>query len=79
MADYINVQINSDNETCLGSAVIQEQVTDVINVGYYLSAMRLFADHGIEDFSDNAMDMDAQKHILIVDDSPFFRNMLAQF
>ncbi len=79
LEDYINVQINSDNETCLGSAIIQGKATDVINVGYYLGQAYgdWFADHGIEDFSENPDLMDTQKRILIVDDSPFFRNMLA--
>jgi len=79
LEDYINVQINSDNETCLGSAVIQGQATDVINVGHYLGKAYgdWFADHGIEDFSEDSDEMDTQKRILIVDDSAFFRNMLA--
>ena len=79
MEDYINVQINSENETSLGSAIINGQATDVINVGYYLGRAYgdWFADHGDEDFLDNAEIMDKQKRILIVDDSPFFRNMLA--
>lgn len=79
LEDYINVQINSDNEACLGSAIIDGQATDVISVGYHLSRAYAdwFADHGIEDFSDDAENMDMQKQVLIVDDSPFFRNMLA--
>jgi two-component system chemotaxis sensor kinase CheA len=58
--------------------VIQGHATDVINVGYFLSKAYgdWFADHGVEDFSDEADEMDSQKHLLIVDDSPFFRNML---
>lgn len=79
MEDYINVQINSNDETCLGSAVINGKATDVINVGYYLAQAYgdWFADHGEEDFSENPALMDMQKRVLIVDDSPFFRNMLA--
>jgi two-component system chemotaxis sensor kinase CheA len=79
LEDYINVQINSDNEACLGSAIIDGHATDVINVGYYLTQAYgdWFADHGEEDFSDDEEFMDEQKKILIVDDSPFFRNMLA--
>jgi two-component system chemotaxis sensor kinase CheA len=78
MEDYINVQINSSKDVSLGSAVINGKATDVINVGYYLSKAYgdWFADHGDEDFSDEGA-MDTQKRILIVDDSPFFRNMLA--
>jgi two-component system chemotaxis sensor kinase CheA len=78
MEDYINVEINSDNETCLGSAIIDGKATDVINIGYYLSQSYgdWFADHGDEDFSESG-DMDSQKRLLIVDYSPFFRNMLA--
>jgi two-component system chemotaxis sensor kinase CheA len=79
MEDYINVQLNSNDETCLGSAIINEKATDIINVGYYLCRAYpdWFADHGEEDFSMNTNVMDTQKRVLIVDDSPFFRNMLA--
>lgn len=79
MEDYINVQINADSESSLGSAIIDGQATDVISVGYYLSRAYAdwFSDHGIEDFADNSKEMDKQKQILIVDDSPFFRNMLS--
>jgi two-component system chemotaxis sensor kinase CheA len=79
MEDYINVQLNSSDETKLGSAIINETATDVINVGYYLNKAYpdWFADHGEEDFSSDADAMDLQRRVLIVDDSPFFRNMLA--
>lgn len=78
LEDTINVQINSDQASCLGSAIINEKATDIINVGYYLNQAYddWFANHGEEDFSENPDDMDAQKRVLIVDDSPFFRNML---
>ena len=77
--DYINVQIDSDNDSCLGSAVIDGRATDVISVGHYLGLAypEWFSDHGDESFSDNAGAMDNQKQVLIVDDSPFFRNMLS--
>jgi two-component system chemotaxis sensor kinase CheA len=79
MEDYINVQVNSENDSCLGSAIINGQATDVISVGYHLGRAYKdwFSDHGFEDFSDDAKNMDVQKQVLIVDDSPFFRNMLA--
>lgn len=79
LEDYINVQLNSNDETCLGSAIINGKATDVINVGHYLQTAypEWFADHGEEDFSEKSNLMDTQKRVLIVDDSPFFRNMLA--
>jgi len=79
LEDYINVEINSDDELSLGNAIIDGKATEVINVGYYLGQAYSdwFANHGSEDFADDAIDMDSQKRILIVDDSPFFRNMLA--
>jgi len=77
--DAINVQLNSDNDSKLGSAIIDGKATDVINVSHYLKSAYAdwFADHGQEDFSDNPHEMDGMKRLLIVDDSPFFRNMLA--
>jgi two-component system chemotaxis sensor kinase CheA len=79
MEDFINVQINSENDSCLGSAIINGQATDIISVGHYLGLTfgDWFADHGTEDFSDDSSTMDAQRSILLVDDSAFFRNMLS--
>lgn len=74
--DYINVQINAETPCFLGSAVIKDKATDVIDVGHFLNAAypNWFKNHGDEAF--DADDDAAIKHVLLVDDSPFFRNML---
>lgn len=75
--DYINVQISSDRAGFLGSSIIRNKATDVIDVGYYLKRAYKdwFKDHGEEDF--DREDMKRSRRILVVDDSPFFRNMLS--
>ncbi|MBU6234556.1 MAG: hybrid sensor histidine kinase/response regulator [Alphaproteobacteria bacterium] len=74
--DYINVQITSDRPGFLGSSIIRGNATDIIDVGYYLKGAYKdwFKDHGDEDF--DREDMKRLRRVLIVDDSPFFRNML---
>jgi len=75
--DDINVQINSDRPGFLGSSIIRGKATDIIDVGYHLKTAYAdwFKDHGDEDFDQD--DMKRSRRILVVDDSPFFRNMLA--
>ncbi len=74
--DTINVQINSDRDGYLGSAIIRNKATDIIDVGSYLKSAYKdwFKDHGEEDF--DREDMKRARRVLVVDDSPFFRNML---
>lgn len=74
--DVINVQINSDRPGYLGSAIIRGKATDVIDVSSFLKGAYKdwFKDHGEEDFERE--DMKRLRRVLIVDDSPFFRNML---
>jgi two-component system chemotaxis sensor kinase CheA len=74
--DYINVQITSDREGFLGSAIIRGAATDIIDVGFYLKSgyKDWFKDHAEEDFDRD--EMKSSRRILVVDDSQFFRNML---
>lgn len=74
--DYINVQITSERNGFLGSTIIRGHATDIIDVGHYLknAYKDWFKDHGEEDF--DREEMKRSRRILIVDDSPFFRNML---
>ncbi|HEY8964626.1 MAG TPA: hybrid sensor histidine kinase/response regulator [Alphaproteobacteria bacterium] len=75
--DNINVQINSDRNGFLGSTIIHGRATDIIDVGYHLKTAYKdwFKDHGDEDF--DREDMKRLRRVLVVDDSPFFRNMLS--
>jgi len=75
--DNINVQLNSARAGFLGSSIIRGRATDIIDVGYHLKAAHKdwFKDHGNEDF--DREDMKRLRRVLVVDDSPFFRNMLS--
>ena len=70
--EHLNIEVTSSQEGILGSAVIKEQATEVIDVGHFLPMA--FADW----FSRKEIrpSVTAQS-ILLVDDSAFFRNMLA--
>ena len=76
LEEKINVQITSENNFgLLGSAIIHGQATDVIDVGHFLSIAH--SDwFGVK--SDGKFGKKTTpKKILLVDDSPFFRNMLS--
>jgi two-component system chemotaxis sensor kinase CheA len=70
--ERLNIEVAGAQEGILGSAVIKGQATEVIDVGHFLPMA--FADW----FSRKEMrpSMAAQS-VLLVDDSAFFRNMLA--
>ena len=74
--ERINVQITSENNFgLLGSAIIHGQAMDVIDVGHFLSIAHSdwFGAKSDGKFEKKGK----QKKILLVDDSPFFRNMLS--
>ena len=70
--ERLNIEVAGSSEGILGSAVIKGQATEVIDVGHFLPMA--FADW----FSRKEMrpSLSAQS-VLLVDDSAFFRNMLA--
>ncbi|MFH1158172.1 MAG: chemotaxis protein CheW [Pseudomonadota bacterium] len=74
--EVVNVQITSENDFgLLGSAVIHGQAMDVIDVGHFLSIAHpdWFGAKGGAKFEQKG----GAKKILLVDDSPFFRNMIS--
>ncbi len=81
MEEHIDVQLSSSQTGLLGSAIINGQATDVVNIGDFLNNINKdwFKDH-----DDTPFDVDGsgefsgktKKKLLLVDDSPFFRNML---
>ncbi|OUR75780.1 hybrid sensor histidine kinase/response regulator [Alphaproteobacteria bacterium 46_93_T64] len=72
--DHLNVEMASSVEGMIGSAVIRGKATDIIDVGYYLQ--KCFGDwFGGGETAAFGSESSSQK-ILLVDDSPFFRNML---
>jgi two-component system chemotaxis sensor kinase CheA len=70
--ERLNIEVAGAQEGILGSAVIKGQATEVIDVGHFLPMA--FADW----FSRKEMRPSAtSQSVLLVDDSAFFRNMLA--
>ena len=69
--DRLDIEVASDNPGVLGSAVIKGQATEIIDVGHFLPL-------AFEDWF-RRKEQPAQprsRAVLLVDDSPFFRNML---
>lgn len=71
--DRLNVEISSLKEGIIGSAVIKGKATEVIDVGYYLP--KAFDDWLEKRDIPNPVKRDLK--LLLIDDSAFFRNMLA--
>lgn len=70
--DKLAVELGTERPGFLGSAIIAGKATDVIDAGFYLT--RAFKDwfgNTQESFED-----ERQHRVLLVDDSPFFRNLL---
>lgn len=81
--EVIDVQIDGHVDGLIGTAVIDDKATDVIDVGYFITSVRKdwFGEHHGQPYSKSRSVHDAgvqiePKKILLVDDSPFFRNML---
>ena len=74
---HINMQLETSQQGLLGSALINGSATDVIDVAYYLNIVNKdwFKDHGDDPFGEEAQNT-TKRSLLLVDDSPFFRNML---
>jgi two-component system chemotaxis sensor kinase CheA len=71
--ESLNIELTADREGYVGSAVVDGRATDIIDAGYYLTMA--FKDwFGSERSS---RDGDKESRILLVDDSPFFRNLLS--
>ncbi len=71
--DRLSVEISSEKLGVVGSAVIKGKATEVIDVGYYLP--KAFDDWLEKRDIPNPVKRELQ--LLLVDDSAFFRNMLA--
>ncbi|MDP2298501.1 MAG: hybrid sensor histidine kinase/response regulator [Pseudolabrys sp.] len=69
--DRLAIQVASDSPGVLGSAVIKGQATEIIDVGHFLPM-------AFEDWfrRKDRPSGERQRSVLLVDDSPFFRNML---
>ncbi len=69
--DRLEIKVTSETPGVLGSAIIRDQATEVIDVAHFLPLG--FADW----FHGNSGGASEKKKLLFVDDSAFFRNMLA--
>ena len=77
--DSINIQYDSGQAGILGSAIIKGKATDVIDVSYYvqMADREWFKSPDQEPFSVKTSPENARrKNVMLIDDSPFFRNML---
>jgi len=75
----INVQIAGDDPSLMGSAVIDGKATDVVDINHFILSnnKKWFQNHDDTAFVPGVSDSESKpKKILLVDDSPFFRNML---
>lgn len=71
--EQLNVEMGADTMGMLGSAVVKGHVTEVLDVNHYL--VQAFADW----FDDGEEHIAGRHRVLLVDDSNFYRNMLAPF
>ena len=73
--DRIEINMKTDRRGLMGSAIIGGKATEIIDAGHYLS--QAFADWFDADAtaSEETKDLTG-KRVLLVDDSPFFRNLL---
>ena len=74
--ERINMQVTTNKSGLLGSAIINGQATDVVDIAFFLNNVNRdwFKDHDDTPFGEDTDHN--KKRILLVDDSPFFRNML---
>ena len=74
--DRLKVELAAEQSGVIGSAVVSGKATDIIDASYYLT--QAFSDWFTrEGASDNALTASSPRRILLVDDSPFFRNLLS--
>lgn len=69
----LNIELGGEHEGYIGSATIAGKATDIIDTGHFLTQAYsdwFQADGNLEDDS-------LSNRVLLVDDSPFFRNLLA--
>ncbi len=73
--DRLKIELATDAVGLVGSAVVAGKATDIIDAGYFLT--QAFSDwFGSADAS-TLRDSNSGRRALLVDDSPFFRNLLS--
>lgn len=73
--DVINLQMGTSGTGIIGSAIIGGKATDIVDIGHFIRSTNKdwFKNHGDEAFGGASTQ---GRKVLLVDDSPFFRNML---
>jgi two-component system chemotaxis sensor kinase CheA len=73
--EIVDVQVSANADGVVGSAIINGRATDVIDIGHFIRGANKdwFKRHGDEAFGEASS---IGRRVLLVDDSPFFRNML---
>lgn len=78
--DMIHMEVEGHVPGVMGSAIIAGKATEIIDVTYFLQAAYRdwFNNHGSEPFqSAHGKAASGRRTVLLIDDSPFFRNMLS--
>jgi two-component system chemotaxis sensor kinase CheA len=72
--DRLDVKLSSDRAGYLGTAIINGHATEIVDAGHFLTQAfgDWFGSAAEPEFEDHD-----RKRLLLVDDSPFFRNLLA--
>ncbi len=72
--DHVSINLSASRPGFLGSAIISGHATDIVDTGHYLSMayQDWFGSQQSESFGEEKL-----HKILLVDDSPFFRNLLS--
>jgi two-component system, chemotaxis family, sensor kinase CheA len=70
--EALDIQVGSDQQGILGSAVVRGQATEILDVGHYLPLA--YEDWFLRKDKEIAQ---SARSLLLVDDSAFFRNMLS--
>jgi two-component system chemotaxis sensor kinase CheA len=70
--EQLKIEVSTEMPGVIGSAVVKEQATEILDVGHYLPK-------AFEDWfrRPESADLGYAKRVLLVDDSSFFRNMLS--
>lgn len=68
------VQLTADRPGMMGSAIIAGKATDVIDAGFFLT--QAYKDWFGSSSTEGYEEEKSQQRVLLVDDSPFFRNLL---
>jgi len=71
----LKVELTADKPGLVGAAVIDGKATDVLDVGHYLT--KAFPDWFTATQEQRGDGENLRKRMLLVDDSPFFRNLMA--